>query len=199
MTIQIRPPFAIDKGEYIEYDDELLNRSFIKTGSYIDLADSTTIISYDSTIICPVGTFNHCIVLKSIGAFAPGFGPVDQNLVYANVNGVKYGSLPPWASVNFITSKNPSQIWLHPAYPNPFNQSTGISFYLSKPGAAKVTIFNAQGRTVRMLLDQHAAAGSHYLTWDGMTGDHLSCPSGIYFVFLRSAEFTQKRALTLVR
>jgi len=199
MTIQIRPPFAIDKGEYIEYDDELLYRPFSKTGSFIDLADSTTIISFDSTIICPVDTFNHCIVLKSLGAFAPGFGPVNQNLVYANVNGVKYGSLPPWASVNFITSKNPSQIWLHPAYPNPFNQSTGITFYLNKPGPARLTIFNSQGRTVRVLLDERVAAGSHHLTWDGMSDDRLLCPSGVYFVSLKTSEFSQKRALTLVR
>jgi flagellar hook assembly protein FlgD len=93
----------------------------------------------------------------------------------------------------------PKKNALHPAYPNPFNQSTGITFYLNKPGPARLTIFNAQGRVVRTLLDEQAVAGSHYLTWDGMTDDRLPCPSGAYFVFLQSAEFTQKRALTLVR
>jgi len=201
MTIQKRPPYAVDKGRYTdEYDKDLICRPFEKTGWFIDLADTAMVLSEDSTITCPLGIFHQCVVVKTWGALAPGFGPVSSNLLYARVNGIEYGTMPTYSTVEADHQLNaPRKNSLYPAYPNPFNQSTGISFYLSKPGAAKVTVFDAQGRTVRTLLNQHAAAGSHYLTWDGMTDDRLPCPSGVYFVSLKTSAFSQKRALTLVR
>lgn len=173
---------------------------FIPVSPWLDISDSTRLISLDSTVTCPAGTFYHCIIDQRGGAWAPGFGPVLPNLVYAKVNEVEYGTMPTASAVESDRPQNaPRGNALYPAYPNPFNQSTGISFNLNKPGPARLTIYDIQGRVVRVLLDEQAAAGSHYLTWDGMTDDSLPCPSGVYFVFLKSAEYSQKRALTLVR
>ncbi len=197
-SIKFVTPCRIDRGPLVPFDQD--GSQFVSTGTWLDISDSTKLITLDSTVTCPCGTFYHCIVDQRGKIWAPGFGPVSANLIYAKVNGVEYGTMPTASAVEADRSQNaPNENALYPAYPNPFNQSTGISFFLNKPGQARLTIFNAQGRTVRVLLDEQAAAGSHHLTWDGMTDDHLPCPSGVYFVFLKSAEYSQKRALTLVR
>ena len=194
-TIKFSPPDTIYSGAFRTEQDP-----FYPVDIWLDFSDSTDFLSTDSTIICPAGTFHHCLVHSTHGAWAPGFGPVYPNLVYAQVNGVEYGTMPTASAVESDHPQNvPRGNALYPAYPNPFNQSTGISFNLNKPGPARLTIYDIQGRVVRVLLDEQAAAGSHYLTWDGMTDDRMLCPSGVYFVSLQSTEFSQKYALTLVR
>lgn len=175
-------------------------RPFLSLGKWLDLSDTTKLISLDSTVTCPCGTFENCIVDQYGGIWAPGFGPVYTNLVYAKVNGIEYGTMPSPSAVESDRPQiTPRENALYPAYPNPFNQSTGISFYLTKPGPVRLTIFDTQGRTVRVLLNGQAASGSHYLTWDGMTDGQLPCPSGVYHVVLNSAWCFKNQALTLIR
>jgi len=193
-TLKFQPAIKIMEGVFSSLDSGI---PFYPVSTWLDLSN---LVALDSTITCSIGTFYHCIIDQRGRAFAPGFGPVSANLVYAKVNGVEYGTMPnPSAAVSDRPQNTPRENFLYSAYPNPFNQSAGISFYLNKPGLAKLTIFDTQGRTVRVLLDEHAASGSHYLTWDGMSDDRLPCPSGVYFISLKSSEFFQKRALTLVR
>jgi len=52
---------------------------------------------------------------------------------------------------------------------------------------------------VRVLFIDHAAAGSHYLICDRMTDDCLRSLSGIYFISLKTSEYAQNRAFTLIR
>jgi len=197
-SIKFVSPYLINQGHLVPFDQ--VEYHFVTSGAWLDISDSTKLISIDSTVTCPCGTFYHCIVDQRGKIWAPGFGPVSENLVYAKVNGVEYGTMPTASDVESDRPRSiPRENALYPAYPNPFNQSTRISFYLNKPGPARLTIFDAQGRTVRVLLKEQAAGGSHHLTWDGMTDDHSFCPSGVYYVFLRSAGFSQKQALTLVR
>ena len=64
-------------------------------------------------------------------------------------------------------------------YPNPFNPSTVINYRLSTDSHVMLKIFDALGREIATLLNEHKAKGEHEYHLDA-TNYNLS--SGIYFV-----------------
>lgn len=69
--------------------------------------------------------------------------------------------------------------------PNPFNMSTSITYEVPPQlqGAAKIriTVYNAQGQTVRVLEDQQRVAGRYTVNWDGKDDMGRYVSSGVYF------------------
>jgi hypothetical protein len=70
---------------------------------------------------------------------------------------------------------------LYQNYPNPFNATTNIYYTLSKPAQVNLSLHNASGQLVRILVDGYQSAGSHLQKWDGLTASGASAASGIYF------------------
>jgi hypothetical protein len=60
----------------------------------------------------------------------------------------------------------PGSFALYPAYPNPFNSSTTISYSLPKTSAVKIEIFDILGRRVGTLYEGEQTQGLHNVTWD---------------------------------
>jgi len=75
----------------------------------------------------------------------------------------------------------PAKFEVHQNFPNPFNPSTEISFYLPEAAHVSVEVFNILGQRITSLLDGQTKAGLTTLTWNinDVTGMPLS--SGIYF------------------
>ncbi len=89
----------------------------------------------------------------------------------------------------------PSDYVLQPAYPNPFNPLTMISFGLPKADVVDLTIYDLQGRPVASLLRQKIMTpGYHSIEWNAADQS-----SGIYFVRLRSASFQSLQKIMLVK
>ena len=65
-------------------------------------------------------------------------------------------------------------------YPNPFNSKTQIELELRQSAYVQLRIFNALGRTVRLLNSTPLAAGTFRFTWDGNNELGQSVSSGIY-------------------
>jgi hypothetical protein len=64
---------------------------------------------------------------------------------------------------------------------NPFQGS--IRFRAAFPGGpARVTVSDARGRRVRLLLDGEATPGTRELSWDGRDDWGQTVPAGLYFV-----------------
>jgi hypothetical protein len=76
--------------------------------------------------------------------------------------------------------------------PNPFDQSTQISFTLGRAGHALLTVFDATGKVVRTLVDSDLPAGSHSVTFE--SGD---LPNGLYLYRLASGSYSETRTMTL--
>lgn len=70
------------------------------------------------------------------------------------------------------------------ARPNPTRGETILELYQPRPGDVSLNIYDAAGRLVRRLFKAQAAAGSHYLTWDGRNERGESAPSGVYLIRL---------------
>jgi hypothetical protein len=61
----------------------------------------------------------------------------------------------------------PNQVTLSPAFPNPFNPSTQISFSLPKPGIVSLVVFDQLGRQVAQLASGRFAVGQYQAAFDG--------------------------------
>ena len=72
-----------------------------------------------------------------------------------------------------------------------------LEFTLPAPGRATLRIHDVQGRTVRTLFEQNAAAGTFAATWDGSADDGARAVSGVYFARLTSGaqKFTRRIVL----
>ncbi len=82
---------------------------------------------------------------------------------------------------------------LYPAYPNPFNAVTKITYLLPAASKVELSVFTLQGERVVTLVDEVEKAGLHQITWEGRDRDGQALPSGVYFyrvVGLTSAELT---------
>ncbi|MBT7788861.1 MAG: T9SS type A sorting domain-containing protein [Calditrichaeota bacterium] len=79
-------------------------------------------------------------------------------------------------------------------FPNPFNQTTSITFTLKSPGNVNLSIFDVLGNDVEVLLNHRMNAGSS--TKDFFAED---LPNGIYFAKLTSENASQVRKMVLLR
>jgi acetyl esterase/lipase len=69
-------------------------------------------------------------------------------------------------------------------YPNPFNTSTLIRFYLPSPEHVTVKVFNIAGQAIENLVQGVIPAGQHELHW---SGENLA--SGVYICSLQAGKF----------
>lgn len=86
-----------------------------------------------------------------------------------------------------VSSQRPGQFELLPAYPNPFNPTTTLSFTLPSAGYVSLQVFDINGRLQRTVLDKEMPAGTHAIQFNA---DRLA--SGMYFEVLH---FGTRRAL----
>lgn len=70
-------------------------------------------------------------------------------------------------------------------YPNPFNPSTTIEFSIPASTEIKLTIYNAMGQPVRLLVNDVMQPGNYSLLWDGLNESGESLGSGLYLARLQ--------------
>lgn len=86
------------------------------------------------------------------------------------------------------------------AYPNPFNPSTNIKFFLAESGIADLRVFNIAGRLVRTLLEGKALdAGEIEVVWDGADEEGRTVAGGVYFCRLVAGGEERTISVTLVK
>lgn len=62
--------------------------------------------------------------------------------------------------------ETPSHFDLEQNYPNPFNASTITDYRTPKDGFITLKIYNILGQTIRTLVDEREAAGTHYVIFN---------------------------------
>jgi len=83
---------------------------------------------------------------------------------------------------------------LEPNRPNPFNPTTEIPFSIGLDGKTRLTIHDASGALVAVLLDRYMMPGRYTVVWDAG-----NVPSGIYYYRLVSGDWSRSGAMMLVR
>ena len=87
---------------------------------------------------------------------------------------------------------------LHANFPNPFNSNTIIPYDLAHSVKVQISIFNASGQSVKLLINDDQRAGFHTARWDGTVEYGMSLPSGIYICRIRAGHFSQSMKLMLI-
>ena len=70
-----------------------------------------------------------------------------------------------------------ASVVLNPAYPNPFNPQTTISFSIPDDNSIKLSVYDSMGRVVTDIASGLYQAGYYEFEWDA-----AEFSSGIYFV-----------------
>lgn len=83
---------------------------------------------------------------------------------------------------------------LGPAFPNPFNPVTRISYYVPKAEFVELTVYDVAGKLVAELVSSVKQAGEHVVEWDAR-----GMPSGIYFYRLQVSDFSQTKKVILLK
>ncbi len=84
-------------------------------------------------------------------------------------------------------------------YPNPFNPRTTIAYMVPRNGRVQISIYDANGRLVRQIVDSIQTSGEKSSTWDGRDSRGESVGSGIYFVRLDFEGRSTSRKITLLK
>ena len=84
----------------------------------------------------------------------------------------------------FATQAVPEASGLGPNSPNPFNSTTLITYHLSRPGPAKLVIYNVLGQPVRTLVDETRGAGTYRVKWDARDEGGALLSTGVYIARL---------------
>jgi len=79
------------------------------------------------------------------------------------------------------TSQIPKTFVLEQNYPNPFKQTTTISYQTPANGKVTLKIFDKLGREIKKLVDEYQTAGPKSTEWDGTDSKGAKVPSGTYF------------------
>ena len=88
----------------------------------------------------------------------------------------------------------PQTVTVQPAYPNPFQTITTLTFALPQPGPVRVEAFDLLGRRVAMLLDRPLPAGEHRVRFDASDQ-----PPGIYLLRITAGETVHTQRVVRMR
>jgi hypothetical protein len=137
-------------------------------------------ISGDTAIV-------YSLLSGEISAFSlSGYGLLDSE-IFIGSNSIFFQRKDTYTGVDDFTADIPETFTLHPAFPNPFNPSTTISFTLPENARVKLTIYDINGREIDELENSDLHTGSYVYQWDGKNKRGEFAASGIYFCRLSAA------------
>lgn len=127
-----------------------------------------------------------------------------EEQVYARVKSINAAGESDWSEVTPFTIKfpvstepepeKPDALKLNPAYPNPFNPGTNISFALPEAAEVRLAVYNVKGQQVAQLAGGSYTSGTHLIPFDA---SHLA--SGIYTIVLEARGERLSRQITLLK
>ena len=109
------------------------------------------------------------------------------------INGVLYGDTVT-TSIQQISSEVPDKFFLLQNYPNPFNPETNIKFALLKSGVVKLTVFDALGKELSVLVNEYKTQGIYTAKFDA-----ANFPSGSYYYKLETDNFSEVKKMILLK
>ena len=74
-----------------------------------------------------------------------------------------------------------------------------IIYYIPVQQNVKLSIFNAEGRLLRSLVDGPQKIGEYSVVWDGRTDDGQTMASGPYFYRLKVGDFVSSRKMFILK
>ena len=86
------------------------------------------------------------------------------------------------------------------AYPNPFNPTTNIKFFITENSPVKVEIMNVLGQVVKTLINGNLQGGQyHNAVWDATNNLGQRVTSGVYFYRVQAGVNSKVNKLVLLK
>ena len=166
-AVRSEPALSLEVAEAISVRDEATARGAL------DVAVSEEINVLDGavrpTIAVQIDIFEAIAVADSIVQTFEGRVPVEE-----------------------IDAEMPRSFALADAYPNPANPRSTLRFELPEAAHVRLTIYDAVGREILLLVDREFAPGSYEVVLDGS-----SLASGTYFYRVQAGSFDQTKSILL--
>ena len=94
----------------------------------------------------------------------------------------------------------PTEFTLLQNIPNPFNPQTTIHYDIPAGGAdVNISIYDVAGRLVREFINEHRAAGTWSVQWNGDDANGQRVASGVYFYRMRAGSFVDTKKMVLLK
>jgi hypothetical protein len=119
----------------------------------------------------------------------------DQDLVLSEAQGIKIlRNQRIEVGVSNDSPPRPQETAIMRNYPNPFNTSTTIEYYLPEAGDICIEIYSLLGQKIARLDQTSKSAGKHSIVWDAS-----DVSSGLYFARLRGERVNITRKMMLLK
>jgi len=199
--------FSKTQNIYRVYEDQSLNwgaNNLIGTDPLFSSSDPALPSSYylysdDVNGYSPAidaGTMASAIL--PLGYTIPQYDAFGFNRVYGS--GIDIGCFESQGYTGNDEELNPAISAMQLAnYPNPFNPSTTISYNVPSDGNVTLTIYNAKGQLVNVLVNEHKNNGNYQMVWNGKDSSGNSVASGLYFTRLVSGGKSISKKLLLMK
>ena len=119
------------------------------------------------------GFFNHDLT--------PG-GPLE---LYLNISDSNINYIPEY---HFFTN-----------YPNPFNSTTRIRYYLPEDVMINITIYDMVGREIKNIVNTEQSAGYKSFQWNARNNSGQIISAGLYLYTIEAGEFRQTKKMILLK
>ncbi|MBI2418149.1 MAG: T9SS type A sorting domain-containing protein [Ignavibacteriales bacterium] len=119
----------------------------------------------------------------------PFYGKTDYKLIQIDNDGTRKNI----GQVEFEFLR-PNNYSIEQNFPNPFNPTTMISFYIPEDANVKLAVYNILGVRVKELLNGYLTEGKYDIVFDGK-----DLPSGCYMYTLTSGNFSKTMKMTLLK
>lgn len=97
---------------------------------------------------------------------------------------------------NIYPEEMPEAAELRQNFPNPFNPSTQIQYYLPEASYITLEIYTLGGRLIQTLVDDHESSGLHTVTFNA---DNKKLSSGVYYYHLKTDFGQHVKQMTLIK
>ena len=88
---------------------------------------------------------------------------------------------------------------LFSAYPNPFNPSIKIQYFLSNSVYVNIDIYDVMGRKIKSLINNKHDAGYSSIIWDATDDLGHQVAAGMYIYTIQAGDFIQARKIILLK
>jgi len=189
-----------------------LNLSYSEAGYHSVLLDAPPEITSGNEIFAVVkftnATYGYPVAVDVVGPAAPG-------KTYMSINGstwynmgadynvdvaVRIRTVPTFAvSVDDDEELLPDGFSLSHNYPNPFNPWTTINYSIGYGTEVELSVYNALGRKIAVLVDEPKAPGDYTVHWNGRDFKGREVSSGVYFYKLETDIYSESRKMILLK
>ena len=116
------------------------------------------------------------------------------NQIYYRLKQVDLDGSFSYSDIVNVTYDVPAEFVLSQNFPNPFNPSTRINYFVPKESFVNIKVYDFLGREVADLVNETKSIGSYELMFDAS-----SLPSGTYFYSMIAGDYSATKKMILVK